>query len=68
MDKERDSITTHDRAIKLGEVLGRIGVRKTKLYQMIRNGEFPAPEKLGRGSFWSERETDIWIDRRFRKH
>ncbi len=68
MDKERGSITTHDRAIRLGEVLGRVGVRKTKLYQMIRNGEFAAPEKLGRSSFWSERETDIWIDQRFRKH
>lgn len=48
------------RSLRLPQVLEIAGVRKSKLYQMIRRGEFPAPAKLGRASLWSESKVLDW--------
>jgi prophage regulatory protein len=47
-----------DRAITLTEVMARTGLGKTKIYAMVKAGEFPAPAKFGRASRWSEIAVD----------
>lgn len=53
-------MSTQDRSLRLPQVLEIAGVRKSKLYQMIRTGQFPAPAKLGRASLWSEAKVLDW--------
>jgi predicted DNA-binding transcriptional regulator AlpA len=38
----------------------RVPVSRATIYRMIRAGEFPAPCKIGRGSFWSECALEKW--------
>jgi prophage regulatory protein len=54
-----------DRGITLKEVKERTGLGKTKIYAMIKSGEFPAPGKFGRASRWSEIAVDRALSRRF---
>jgi len=51
-----------DRLIRLPEVLGSVGLKKTTVYDMVKRQTFPAPHKLGRTSVWSEREVQEWIE------
>lgn len=51
-----------DRLIKIEEVIGQVGMGKTKIYDMIQFEEFPAPIKLGRYSRWSQIEIQEWIE------
>ena len=51
-----------ERRVRLGEVLRRVGVGRTTLYDWIRAGKFPAPIKLGRSSFWRESAMRSWFD------
>ena len=47
------------------QVLDKAGVGKTKLYEMIEQGEFPQPFRLGlRAVGWLERDVDHWIQQR----
>jgi excisionase family DNA binding protein len=57
-----------DRAIAISEVLHRVGCGRSRLYIMIRAGEFPGPTKFGRQSRWSERQLDAWLADRFKQH
>lgn len=48
--------------LRLPQVLTRVGLRTTRLYQLIGDGSFPAPVKLGeRAVAWLESEVDNWI-------
>ena len=51
-----------DRFIKLQEVLDRIGLSSTSLYNFIAQGRFPAQIKLGRTSVWSENAVNQWME------
>jgi prophage regulatory protein len=58
---------THTRFLRLPEVLKRIALSKSQLYNLISIGEFPAQVKLGaRASAWLESEITEWIDDRIR--
>lgn len=48
------------RFLKLEEVCSRIGVEKSKLYKMIREGGFPKPVKLGSASLWADVTVREW--------
>lgn len=48
------------RFIKLSRVLDRVGVGKTKFYEMVNNGEFPKPVKHSAGQRWVESEVVAW--------
>lgn len=49
--------------LRLPQVLDRIGLRETRLYQLIGDGSFPAPVKLGaRLIAFVEAEVDAWIE------
>lgn len=49
------------RLLPLAEVMGRVGLRKTAIYERIARGEFPAPVTLGSTSRWVESEIEGWI-------
>lgn len=51
-----------DRLIRLPEVMARVGLRRTAIYQRMREGRFPQSRSLGpRCTVWIEAEVDAWI-------
>lgn len=56
-------ITPDDRLLRLPDVCATVGVGTTKIYAMIKDGQFPAPVKLGRASRWRQSEITGWIQR-----
>lgn len=50
------------RLLTLEQVLDKVAVGKTLVYQMVSSGQFPAPIKFGRASRWVEREIDELIE------
>jgi prophage regulatory protein len=54
--------------LRLPQVLARVGLRTTRLYELIGDGEFPAPSRLGeRAVAWLESEVNTWIEAQARK-
>lgn len=51
----------NERIIRLPEVLDMVGMRKTAVYDKIKDGSFPKPLKLGRMSGWLESDVQQWI-------
>lgn len=59
-----EGVPSADRLLRIEEVMSRIGLRRTKIYAMIREGGFPEPYKLSpKAARWSEREVAAWIER-----
>ncbi len=52
---ENSPLALDNRLIRLPEVMKIVPLCKVKIYQMIKDGVFPAPIKIGRASLW---ETD----------
>lgn len=51
--------------LRLPEVIARIGLSRSTIYELAARGEFPRQVKLGpRSSAWVEEEIATWIDRR----
>ena len=51
-----------ERLLRLAEVRSRVGLGKTSIYEMVRQGLFPKPIKITPAAVrWSEREIDAWI-------
>ncbi|MDO5646315.1 AlpA family transcriptional regulator [Paracoccus sp. (in: a-proteobacteria)] len=59
----------HDtlKLMRLPDVLSHLSIGKTTLYDMVKRGDFPAPIKLGRASFWSSDQVSQWISGRAAK-
>lgn len=55
------------RLLPLAEVMDRVGLRKTAIYERIARGEFPAPVQLGTTVRWVESEVDDWIEARIQE-
>jgi prophage regulatory protein len=50
--------------LRIKDVEQRIGLRRSKIYGLIRDGDFPPPLKLGRRtSAWVASEIDSWVRR-----
>lgn len=49
------------RLLRMPQVLDRVGLKKTVVYDRIKSGTFPKPVKLGSASRWPENEIDAWI-------
>jgi prophage regulatory protein len=47
--------------IRLPEVLERVALKKTAVYKLISEDEFPKPVKIGSSSAWVEHEITEWI-------
>lgn len=57
---------THDgeRLMRLPEVQRRVGVSKSTIYGWARNGQFPAPVKIGSAekiSAWRASDIEAWL-------
>jgi prophage regulatory protein len=54
---------------RLDKVLAETGLKRTHLYQMARNGEFPQQIKLGkRACAWLASEVQGWKKAKLRRH
>lgn len=52
------------RLIRLPEVLERVALKKTAVYKLISEDEFPKPVELGAARAWVEQEITDWISER----
>ncbi|WP_430389774.1 helix-turn-helix transcriptional regulator [Dyella sp. 20L07] len=53
--KPNTRITEH-RLLRTKDVLEILGVSRTTLYRLVQSEQLPPPLKLGRSTFWPERE------------
>ena len=57
------STTLPDRFLRLEQVKGIVGLGRTMIYELIKQGAFPAPIKLGiNASRWSEQALFLWLE------
>ncbi|WP_257825123.1 AlpA family phage regulatory protein [Rhizobacter sp. J219] len=47
--------------LRLPAVSARVGMRRTKIYGLIKDGKFPSPVKIGKASAWVDEEITQWI-------
>ena len=53
-----------DRLVMLRVVEDIVGLKRTRIYKLIRESDFPPPYKPGgAGSRWSEAEVRAWVAR-----
>lgn len=50
-----------ERLIRLPQVLALVGLGKTTIYALMKDGEFPQPRKVRHLSLWVESEVQAWI-------
>lgn len=56
------------RLMRCPEVLARVGLSKSTLYEMTAAGEFPVPIPISRQAVaWLENEIDAWITSRIER-
>ena len=50
------------RLIRLPEVMARVGLKRSAIYQRMSEGRFPRSRSLGpKCAVWVEQEIDAWI-------
>ena len=56
---------TARRFIRLPEVISRVGLKRSRIYDLMKAGTFPQKVKLGeKASAWIESEIDSWMQSR----
>ena len=51
------------RLIRLPEVMNRVGLKRSAIYQRMSEGRFPKSHSLGiRYTVWLETDIDAWIE------
>jgi len=50
-----------ERLLRRPEVLARVGLGKSKWYDLIREGKAPSPMHIGKTSVWAESSVDRFI-------
>jgi prophage regulatory protein len=56
-----DANAVPPRLISLVDVMARVALKRTSIYQLIKTQEFPAPVKIQRASRWVDVEVSDWI-------
>jgi prophage regulatory protein len=52
-----------DRLLRLPEVIARVGLKRSAIYQRMSEGRFPRARSLGtRCTVWVEAEIKAWVD------
>jgi excisionase family DNA binding protein len=51
----------------MADLENRVGLKKSQLWKLIREGRFPSPVKCGRSSLFVASEVDAWIEERIRQ-
>ncbi|UJS24795.1 helix-turn-helix transcriptional regulator [Thiothrix winogradskyi] len=46
------------------QLIAKLSVSKTSIYEWIKTSGFPAPYKFGSASRWKESEVNDWIEAR----
>lgn len=60
------TLITHNRALRLSQVVERTGLSKTQIYRLMQRGQFPAPARLSeRVVAWDEAALNNWLSERF---
>ena len=54
-------LQANTRLLRMPQVLDRVGLKKTVIYERIKAGTFPKPIKLGSASAWHAHEIEAWI-------
>ena len=57
-------LCTEDPLIDMTFITTCTGMTDKWFYQLISDGKFPKPIKLGRSSRWFKSEVDIWLQQR----
>lgn len=55
------TIPATEKLLPLPEVESRSGFKSSFIYQLIKQGKFPPPVKIGNASRWRESEVQQWI-------
>lgn len=55
------------RLISLADVMERVALKRTSIYQLIKSKQFPAPVKIQRASRWVDSEISNWITKQMAK-
>ena len=50
-----------DRLFPLSKALEVVGVSRSKVYLLLKAGDFPKPVKIGRSNYFSSLELQAWI-------
>lgn len=66
--KQPDVHDQGESLLPLPAVKARVGMGKTKIYEQIKAGAFPACIKNGRTSLWIESEVQAWVQRQIKQH
>lgn len=54
---------TQMRLIRLPEVIARVGIKRSTIYQRMAEGRFPKGRSVGpKSTVWVEAEIDEWIE------
>lgn len=66
MPDSAQSVTPHERFLKVNEVADMLGdVSRPSVYKLMKENSFPHPYKVTRGRVaWSLHEVLLWIERR----
>jgi prophage regulatory protein len=52
-----------DKNLRANQVMEKLGIGRSTLYELIGRGILPKPYKIGRTSLWSENELDEIIEK-----
>lgn len=64
MQNNTSRCTNDTRFLRLPEVIWRVGLGKTTIYEYIKRKQFPAPHKPSDGtSVWISDEITAWMNR-----
>jgi len=53
--------TRHDRLLSLQEAIATLGISRSTCYRLLEQNALPCPVKIGKRTFFSERELQTWI-------
>lgn len=57
-----------ERFLRVSEVLERTGLKKSTMYAMIQENQFPKPINIStRSAAWLESELDNWMSRKIKE-
>lgn len=61
-DEQMPQVSPPARLLRLPEVMDRVGLRRSAIYQRMSEGRFPKSRSLGpKCAVWVEAEIDDWI-------
>ena len=54
---------SHARLLRLPEIMARVGLKRSAIYQRMSEGNFPRSRSLSsKCAVWVEAEVDAWIE------